>query len=214
MSYTTDFADLVQLCVDLGATNLSYLYKGENAKCTSQRTVQEFVECMADVVEEDVLKKFRASVSAGLMLDESTDISVRKELATCVKIQCDGITETKCLNIAEIPDGTADTIVATTTQYFTDAAVPFDKITSLTKDGAAVMMGHYYYDTGLRGSATHTALVTAPNCDPISAIDVISEDITGPEAPKHYQQTSSDRSHRQSPTSWDITQPQRESYSL
>ena len=126
MSYTTDFADLVQLCVDLGATNLSYLYKGENAKCTSQRTVQEFVECMADVVEEDVLKKFRASVSAGLMLDESTDISVRKELATCVKIQCDGITETKCLNIAEIPDGTADTIVATTTQYFTDAAVSFD----------------------------------------------------------------------------------------
>lgn len=55
MSYTTDFADLVQLCVDLGATNLSYLYKGENAKYTSQRRVQEFLECMSDVVEEDVL---------------------------------------------------------------------------------------------------------------------------------------------------------------
>ena len=44
MSYTTDFADLVQLCVDLGATNLSYLYKGENAKYPSQRTVLEFLE--------------------------------------------------------------------------------------------------------------------------------------------------------------------------
>ena len=93
---------------------------------------------MADVVEEDVLKKFRVSVRAWLMLDESTDISVRKELATCVKIECDGITETKYLNIVEIPDGTADTIVATTTQYFTDAAIPFDKTTSLPTDGAMV----------------------------------------------------------------------------
>eukprot|EP00731_Ephydatia_muelleri_P002496 Em0001g2496a len=65
-------------------------------------------------------------------------------------------------------------------------------------------MGHYYYDTGLRESATHTALVTAPNCDPISAIDVISEDITGPEAPKHYQrqaQTDLTDSHQLAGTS-------------
>ena len=32
---------------------------------------------MADVVKEDVLKKFRASVCAGLMLNENTDISGR-----------------------------------------------------------------------------------------------------------------------------------------
>ena len=60
-----------------------------------------------------------------------------KELVTCVKIKCDGITET---NLTEIPDGTAGTMVFTTTQYFTEL-LPFDKITSLTTGGAAVMVG-------------------------------------------------------------------------
>jgi hypothetical protein len=141
IAYTTEFVPLMELCVELGCPSLPHLFKGGNAQYTRRRLVEEFLQCMGETVEEDVIKKFRDSLSAGLMMDEGTDIAIRKELVQCAKIETEGLTETIFLNIAQVPDGKAETIVNTTTEFLKTAEIPLSKVTSLTTDGAAVMVG-------------------------------------------------------------------------
>ena len=61
-------------------TFLKELDVGRNANYSSNHIIDEWLSIMAEVIEHDVLKKVRANALIGLMADESTDISVTKEL--------------------------------------------------------------------------------------------------------------------------------------
>ena len=71
------FESLKTLCIDLGCT---FLDVGSNAKYLSNRIIGEWLGVMAEIIGHDILEKVRASPEVGLMADESTDISVTKEL--------------------------------------------------------------------------------------------------------------------------------------
>lgn len=67
----------MKLYIDLGATNLQCLSQTKNA--TYRNAATEFLDCQAEVVEKKVNKEIQRSRSYGLMIDEYTDVSARKQ---------------------------------------------------------------------------------------------------------------------------------------
>ena len=83
------FDSLRQLCSDLGCEYFRELNMGGNAKYNSNRMIEEWLSIMSNVIEEDLLKLIQVSpviALIALMCDESTDISVSKELILYVRI--------------------------------------------------------------------------------------------------------------------------------
>ncbi|XP_046571837.1 zinc finger protein 862-like [Haliotis rubra] len=141
LPHTTLFGPLIDLCIELGAPNIANLYCGKNASYKGHRAIQEFVECQAEVVEEEVEKKMKESTSFGLMLDEYTDVSTRKHLAFVGRYVEDGESKLAYLCDQEILNGTADTIVESVKGYLTEANLNPKKMTCFASDGPAVMVG-------------------------------------------------------------------------
>ncbi|XP_067670753.1 zinc finger protein 862-like [Haliotis asinina] len=139
--HTTLFGPLIELCAELGAPNIAKLSHGKNATYTGHSTVQEFLECQAEVVEEQVLQKMRESNSFGLMLDEYTDVSTRKHIALVGRYLENGESKLAFLKDAEIPNGTADTIVKNVKDYLRETDLDQNKMTCFASDGPAVMTG-------------------------------------------------------------------------
>ena len=63
----TLYEPLIDLYIRLGATNLSFLSKSENANYRSNRTAEEFVTCQAQVVQKEVEEKVNDGEVYGLM---------------------------------------------------------------------------------------------------------------------------------------------------
>ena len=70
------------------------------------------------------------------MGDESTDISVTKELILYACILCGGKIIVHFLKIIKIPNGTADTIEKTIHTFLEKALIPPSHIASFDSDGA------------------------------------------------------------------------------
>ena len=64
----------------LGCDYFKELNLGQNANYSSHRMIDEWLQVLSDIIEEDVLTAVHHSSATGLMCDESTDISVTKEL--------------------------------------------------------------------------------------------------------------------------------------
>ena len=59
---------------------LQTLRVGRNATYTSRQVIDEFLGIMNNMIQENVLKYFKDSTYFSLLVDESTDISVLKQL--------------------------------------------------------------------------------------------------------------------------------------
>ena len=64
----------------IGCDVFKYLHHGENAKYTSQRIIQEFLKVMGKQLRESQLMELCHCDHYSIMIDESTDVSVIKEL--------------------------------------------------------------------------------------------------------------------------------------
>ena len=94
------------------------------------------------MIKERVLKEIRQSDAYSIMIDESTDISILKQLVCYVRcVAVDGKLKTHLLTIADLPNGKADTITVTLTQYLSKHGLSIDRISSFGSDGVPVMTG-------------------------------------------------------------------------
>ena len=81
MPHTTHHQPLLSLAKNLGCSYLSALNVAKNAHYTSERILQEMLETLAHQIEDEQLAAFlQNSRYYALMIDESTDISVLKQL--------------------------------------------------------------------------------------------------------------------------------------
>ena len=80
IAHTTNYEPLLSLVKNLGCTHLSALNVGGNAHYTSERIIQELVITLAQQIEDSQLHALRTSPFYGLMIDESTDVSITKQL--------------------------------------------------------------------------------------------------------------------------------------
>ena len=75
---------------------------------------------ISQVIEEDTLKELKGSPTLSLMVDESTDISVLKQLVIFGKMLIGGKPRTCFLKITELFDGKAETISTSPSNSFFD----------------------------------------------------------------------------------------------
>ncbi|XP_070541421.1 uncharacterized protein [Ptychodera flava] len=76
--HTTKFSSLVDLPVVrvLGCTYLDHLDQGGNVHNRSERTIQEFLQCISAEISDQIYSDIRASEVFGILMDETTDIAV------------------------------------------------------------------------------------------------------------------------------------------
>ena len=93
--HTTNFVTLLELGKSLGTSYLSDLHVGGNAHYTSECCMQ-LLQCLGETVAEPISSHVRQSA---LCIDETTDVSVTKELIVCCHYIVDGEVRTSFLKI-------------------------------------------------------------------------------------------------------------------
>lgn len=125
-----------ELCIDLGAEVLRDLETSKNAKYSSNRIIDEWLHVIADVIREDVKEELRKCINLGLMRDESTDVSVTKQLIVFARVDC-GIS----YRYLQTPDGRAKTIESALLPCLQEYGVGIQKVVGYGSNGANVMVG-------------------------------------------------------------------------
>ena len=140
--HTTNYEPLLALAKALGCSYLSSLSKGGNAHYTSERIIQEVVGILASQIENSQVTALSRSTYYGLMIDESTDISVTKQLVLYGRyVNEQGDPVSTLLKMIDLVDGTAQHIVETVTSYLAEKDLLLSKLMGFGSDGAAVMTG-------------------------------------------------------------------------
>ena len=128
--------------MNCGCTFLSALKVGGNAYCTSECIAQELVQLLAQQIESAQLKAVGCSMFYGLMIDESTNISVTKQLVLFGWYVCEmGEPCSAFLRIVDLVDGTAEHIEEDISAYVADKGLALSRLMRFGSDGAAVMTG-------------------------------------------------------------------------
>ena len=78
--HTMNYASLLEAVEFMGCTHLKHLHCGENAKYTSRRITQEFIQVMGTTIEKSLLNDLLSAPFYSLLIDETTDIAVIKEM--------------------------------------------------------------------------------------------------------------------------------------
>ena len=143
IAHTTTYPHLLTLAENLGCEYLRALNVGRNAKYTSPQILAEFLGVINSLVEEEVLQSVKASSFYSLMVDESTDVSILKQLVLYGRCVVNGAVKTRFLKIIDLADGKALTIVDSITKYLASVDLNIDKMSSFGSDGASVMTGRH-----------------------------------------------------------------------
>ena len=106
----------MDLAINPGCNYLKKLEVGANARYWSHAIIGEFLKVLATVIEEQLSHVTKSSFYS-LLMDESTDIAVKKQLVLVARYLVGGVGTTAFINIQDIPDGTADTIVQAILSY-------------------------------------------------------------------------------------------------
>ena len=83
------------------------------------------------------------SIIYSLLTDESTDIAVKKQLVLVARYLVGGQVTTAFINIQDIWNGTANTIVQAILSYVSEKSVDIDKLRGFVSDRASVMVGQH-----------------------------------------------------------------------
>ncbi|KAK3086416.1 hypothetical protein FSP39_018175 [Pinctada imbricata] len=144
IAHTTHFASLIDLAKSLGCDYLNTLKKGDNVNYTSQRTMQDILQCLSEQIRTPILDDLKESRYFSLLIDETTDIAVLKQMTILVrflKSEPKPKLHTHFLCLKDLPDGKADTIMAALKTFFANNEIPTRKLIGLGSDGASVMVG-------------------------------------------------------------------------
>ena len=121
---------------------MSALNVAGNAQYTSEHIVQELVGILAQQIEHAQLQVLSNSRFYGLMIDESTDISVLKQLVLHGRYVSEaGQPCSTLLRIVDLVDGTAERIEEAIKAYLAEKGLSFSKLMGFGSDGASVMTG-------------------------------------------------------------------------
>ena len=137
---TTKYEVIIDLAINLCCDYLKELEVGANARYRSHAIIGEFLRVLATVIEEEQLSCLTKSKFYSLLTDESTDTAMKKQLVLVARYLVGGVVITAFINIQDIPDGTADTIVRAILSYLSFKSVDIDKLRGFASNGANVMV--------------------------------------------------------------------------
>ena len=82
-----------------------------------------------------------ASQFEGILIDESSDITVQEHLSVCIRYVCKGAPVTKFLSNESLDDGKAHTVAYVTVKCLEEFGLKLFNMVSLATDGASAMTG-------------------------------------------------------------------------
>lgn len=120
IAHHTNYPTLLDLADLLGCEYFAKLKIDQRTNYRSHRIVDEMLQIIGEVVEEPILEAIKSSKAIGLEIDESTDISVTKQLDVHVRYtDKEGEMFCQFLDLVPIPDGTATTIAEAVKEVMT-----------------------------------------------------------------------------------------------
>lgn len=81
IAHTTNYEPLLDLLQTLGLQTKSDLHVAKNATYLSDKSIQEMLYVLSEVIEQSILTQVKESDHIALMLDETTDCTVTEQLA-------------------------------------------------------------------------------------------------------------------------------------
>ena len=117
------------------------LCQGGNASYRSEQTMAEFLFSLYKCIKKDVLTEMHQSSSISIMVDESTDVAIYKQLVVYGRGVVKGKLVSHFLGIRNLPDGRAETIEKFLLEFLQDIHFSVSDISSFGSDGASVMTG-------------------------------------------------------------------------
>ena len=136
VAHFTKLESLKQLCIELGCLNIA-----GNANYSSHRIIGEWLDIMSQQIEQSLLETVHRSPAMGLMVDESTDISVAKEVSLYTHVLFKDEVHAYFLKLIKIPNGAVDAIEHAIFTFLEEAKIVISEVSSFGSDGAAVMTG-------------------------------------------------------------------------
>ena len=133
---------------------------------TSEEAKIEMLDSVNDTIEEVILADINSSQFLGLIVDESTDITIHKKLNVYMKCLSKETNEPvyHFMDYVNVIDGKAETIINEIKMLMATKNIPMDKISSLASDGAAVMTGKQWCWREIEKG--HSAYGTSALCSP------------------------------------------------
>ncbi len=141
LPHTTNFSSLLDLAISLGCDYMRELRQGSNASYRSEQTIAEFLFSLYDCIKQNVMASMHESSTISIMVDESTDVAVFKQLVVYGRGVMGGKLECHFLGIRDLPDGRAVTIEKSLSEFLQDINFDVNDISSFGSDGANVMTG-------------------------------------------------------------------------
>ncbi|XP_036975521.1 zinc finger protein 862-like isoform X3 [Acanthopagrus latus] len=142
IAHHTNYGKLLSLAQLLGCDYFLKLKIDRRNNYRSHRIIDEMLEIVSTVIEEPLMEQMRASQAISLELDESTDVSLIRQLDLHIRyLDKEGLVFNQFLDIVTVCDGKADTIVTAVKAVLQNKQVPTEKLCGLSTDGAAVMTG-------------------------------------------------------------------------
>ncbi|XP_073243918.1 uncharacterized protein C17orf113-like [Porites lutea] len=130
------FGALVNLQITNGCNDLKNITHQHHSHVT------EMVEIISDCIEEKIISILRESPFVGVVLDETSDITVYKKLVILFRAVVNGECQTLFARNASVHNGKADTLVQALLKFLEEKGISIIKVQGLGSDCAPVMLGH------------------------------------------------------------------------
>ena len=141
VAHTTKFNSLKEVAILLGCDYLRELNLGRNAQYSSEQIIAELLQCLSQVIQEQIISDLQSSELFSLMTEESTDIAVLKQLVLVGRYLTDEGVKASFLCITDIPNDTAETIEGSMLKFVRDKSLQIMRLCAFSSDGASVMTG-------------------------------------------------------------------------
>lgn len=136
------FGPAVDLCIDVGATDLPKLRLAKNATYSSWDTIHDLLDTLSEKIHQHLLQDLQESPYYSTMVDEVCDNRTIKHLAICTRyINNQGDVQTAFLTDKELPNATADSIIQTLNTELNNCQLSINNMAGFASDGAAVFTG-------------------------------------------------------------------------
>ena len=139
--HTTKLQPFVAVVESLGVDILKCLEKGDNAKYTSFRHINDVVKVFGEVIWDNILQDVKSSPFFSVMVDETTDVTTNSQLIIYARYLKDGKSKTSFGGTVTINNGKADTIKDAILHFLSTNDLPLQRMCAFGSDGAAVMVG-------------------------------------------------------------------------
>lgn len=142
---TAKFASMIEFVKLQGCPDLKNLSPAGNATYVSRQSAEDFQECIAQDIHEDIISQIKSANMYSVLIDESTDISVSKHMVIYARVVSliDFTPHTFFLGNITIddPKSTAEVLFNYLENFLTENGLPLSKLMAFGSDGAAVMTG-------------------------------------------------------------------------